>query len=131
MVRQGDEWIAARDVNDTTYEDVARGVVFWFPSGAGLALLSRHAGDLPGVTLLAETTEPARAHALVELPVAIEWGEAQPLELGDESVPVRPLAVTWPGSRRVVWLDEDRRPLRLWRDDGLTATAERLMRYGR
>ncbi len=51
--------------------------------------------------------------------------------VGDQSLPVRPLSVAWGHNRRMLWLDDDGRPLRLWRDDGLTAAAERLVRYGR
>jgi len=43
---------------------------------------------------------------------------------------VQSLSVAWGQSRRTVWLDNDARPLRLWREDGLTAAAQRLVRYG-
>lgn len=129
VVRQGNEWIAARDVNDKAYEDVARGPAFWFPSGAGLALLARHDGETAGVTL--GPPDGAAPLALVETPVVIYWGGLEAAELGNELLNLRPLSVAWPGNRRTVWLDAEGRPLRLWRDDGLTAVAERLVCYAR
>jgi hypothetical protein len=39
------------------------------------------------------------------------------------------LEVEWSGKQRTVWLDEDGRVLRLKREDGLEATATRLVRY--
>jgi hypothetical protein len=67
--------------------------------------------------------------ALIETPVTIELGEAETVTVEEEILPVRPLSVLWAGYRRTVWLDTDGRPLRLWRDDGLEALAERLVRY--
>lgn len=129
VVRQEDEWVAAREVNSVAYEDVARGPAFWFPSAAGLALLAGHDGETDGVTLRMPEGGPDAALALVEMPVKVAWGGVEPAEIGGELLDVRPLFVDWPGNRRAVWLDAEARPLRVWRDDGLTARAERLVRY--
>lgn len=154
VVRQGDEWVAARQVNGAAYighedvghedvghegvgheddgrEDTARGAAFWFPSGAGLALLAARDGETTGVTLAPPDPSPSKALALIETPVEVIWGDVATVEMGGEILDVRPLSVAWPGNRRVVWLDSAARPLRLWRDDGLTAEAERLVRYSR
>jgi hypothetical protein len=133
-VWEADQIIATRQVRgvgheDLAYEDTARGSAFWFPSGAGLALLDWCSGETDGVTLLTDTRDPARLMSLVETQVSIEWGEAATEDVGGELLPVRPLHVAWTDQRRVVWLDVEGRPLRLWRDDGLTAAAERLVRY--
>ena len=125
-----DEIVAARRVNGLAYEDVARGSAFWFPSGVGLGLLAWNVGATDGVTMSAETADPARLMALIETQVAVEWGEANMEMVGDELLPVRSLAVSWGDQRRMVRLDAEGRPLQLWRDDGLTAVAERLVRYG-
>lgn len=130
VVWDGEVIVAARRVDGVSYEDVARGAAFWFPSGAGLALLEWAGGETHGVTMTPDTADPARLMALVETPVAIEWGEMGMETVGDELLPVRPLAVSWGEQRRVVRLDVEGRPLWLWRDDGLTAVAERLIRYG-
>jgi len=69
--------------------------------------------------------------ALAQTPVTIVLGEMAAEQVGDEPLPVRALSVVWGHSQRTVWLDNEGRPLRLWRDDGLTAVAQRLVRYGR
>jgi len=129
-VRQDDEWLAARQVDGVAYQDVARGEAFWFPAGSGLALLRSSAGQTRGVTLLTDTSDPARLLALVQTPVSIVLGATTTETVGDETLPVQSLSVAWGQSRRTVWLDNDARPLRLWREDGLTAAAQRLVRYG-
>lgn len=129
VVRHEDEWVATRNVNGKPGEDVARGPAFWFPSGAGLALLAAHDGETRGVTLRPPEDGPDSALALVETPVKVTWGDVEPVESSGDLLDVRPLAVDWPGHRRIVWLDAEARPLRLWRDDGLAAAAERLVRY--
>ena len=129
-VREGGEWLATREVDGASYADVARGEVLWFPAASGLALLRHDPGPARGVTLLMDTTDPARVLALVETPVEVTLGAAAQETIGDEALAVRPLSVAWGHNRRMVWLDDAGRPLRLWRDDGLTAAAERLVRYG-
>lgn len=129
-VRQDDEWLAARQVDGVAYQDTARGEAFWFPAGSGLALLRSSAGQTRGVTLLTDTSDPARLLALVQTPVSIVLGATTTAAIGDETLPAYSLSVAWGQSRRTVWLDNDGRPLRLWRDDGLTAVAQRLVRYG-
>ena len=129
VVSQGDEWIASRRVDGRAYEDVARAGAFWFPTASGLALLADWAGATHGVRLALELSDPARLLALEETPVVIEWGEAETQAIDGAPLAIRPLRVAWADQQRAVWLDADRRPLRLWRDDGLTAVAERLVRY--
>jgi hypothetical protein len=128
-VWEGDEVIARRRVNGLTFEDVACGVAFWLPSGAGLSLLAQSAGETRGIRMTIDP-DPSALMAFVETPVTIEWGAAAEEQFGAELLSIQPLHVTWGDQRRAVWLDDDRRPLRVWRDDGLTAVAERLIRYG-
>lgn len=125
------ELIATRTVNGAAYESVAHGAAFWFPAGSGLALLAGCAGETRGLTLVAHHDDPAQVMALVKTPVEVAWGESEVTPLDGEEGVMRPLSVTWGDNRRVVWLDTEGRPLRLWRDDGLTAAAERLVRYTR
>lgn len=128
-VWEGDELIAARRVDGAAYEDMAAGDAFWFPAGSGLALLATCVGETRGVTLLADASDPARLMALVETPVTIRLADATKEMVGDEQSAARLLHVGWNDQQRIVWLDAESRPLRLWRGDGLTATAERLIRY--
>ncbi len=131
VVRQGDEWLATREVDGVAYQDTAVGEAFWFPAGSGLALLRLSAGQTRGVTLLTDASDPARLLVLVQTPVSIVLDATTVETIGSEMLPVHSLSVAWGQSRRAVWLDNDGRPLRLWRDDGLTAVAQRLVRYGR
>lgn len=134
-----DEIIAARRVDGVAYEDVAAwrggarhgrdGRAFWFPAGAGLALLGPHSGEARGVTMTAHDDDPARLLALVETPVAIEWGPAETVTAGGEVLAARPLRVAWGDQRRAVLLDAKQRPLRVWRNGQLVAVQERLVRY--
>ena len=124
------EVIAARRVDDVAYEDVACGEAFWFPAGAGLALLAVYAGETKGITMMADTSDPARMMAVVEMPVAITLGAAATEDINGELLPVRPLTVVWADQQRTLWIDTEGRPLRLRRNDNLTAVAERLIRYG-
>ena len=94
-----------------------------------LALLRGCADETGGVTLLMDTSDAARILALCATPVAIALGVVNEERVGNETPAARTLSVAWGHNRRTVWLDDDGRPLRLWRDDGLTATAERLVRY--
>ncbi len=124
------EIISARQVDGMAYQDVASGEAFWFPAGAGLALLSLCVGETRGVTMSATAAEPAELMKLVETPIAIALGEAALEDVAGELLVVRPLQVNWKDQGRTVWIDPEGRPLRLRRDDGLTAVAERLVRYG-
>lgn len=128
-VRDGDEVMATRRVDGVAYEDTARGQAFWFPAGAGLALLAWCVGETSAVTMGIDPSAAARLLALIETPVKTEWGDAHMEDVAGELLPVRPLAVAWRDQRRTVWLDAEARPLRLATHDGLTATAERLVRY--
>lgn len=121
---------SVREANGERYEETATGDAFWFPSGAGLAQLLWSTGATSGITLRTDTDDAATLMALEETEVAIELGSPETLRVDDETWPVRPLSVSWMDNRRIVWLDTEGRPLRLWRDNGLTAAAERLVRYG-
>jgi hypothetical protein len=131
VIWDGEHVIAIRRVNGESFEDTAVGAAFWFPSGAGLSQLLWSSGETRGVTLQSETDDLSSMMKLVETEVMIELGTPQTMAIDDELLPVRPLSVYWAGKQRIVWLDTDGRPLRLWRDDGLTAEAERLVRYGK
>jgi hypothetical protein len=120
---------AVRQVNGERSEETASGSAFWFPSGAGLAQLTWCSGETRGITLRFAPDDPAAWMALVEVEVAIELGAPETLTIDNEILPVRPLSIYWNDTQRIVWVDTDGRPLRLWRSDGMTALAERLVRF--
>ena len=129
-VWEGNEVIAARQVNGVSYEDLARGSAFWFPAGVGLALLAVCVGETEGVTMVTDSSAHTEILAMVETSVDITLSNAENEQAGSEMLLVRPLTVAWGDQVRTVWLDGENRPMRVRRNDGLTATAERLVRYG-
>lgn len=129
-VWDGNEIISARQVDGVAYQDVAAGSAFWFPAGVGLTLLALNVGESKGVMMSSGAVLPSELMKLVETPVSIELGEPVIENVAGDILPVRSLQVKWPEQSRTVWIDPEGRPLRLSRDDGLTAVAERLVRYG-
>lgn len=130
VVWEGNEVVVARNVNGAAYEDEASGSAFWFPAGSGLAMLAACVGETNGLTMATDTSDPAGLMAMIETPVDIVLAVGESELVGNELLMVRPLKVRWADQQRTVWLDGEGRPLRLLRGDGLTATAERLIRYG-
>lgn len=129
VVNQDKTWLAGRTVNGVRYQDEAQGELFLFPSGTGLSLLAREQGDKTGVILDIDTTDPTRVMALSPIEVAIRVGEIQQLAVQDVTIEATAVNIAWEGNRRTVWIDTDNRPLQVWRDDGLTAKAARMVRY--
>lgn len=129
IVHEGDHWLAGRTVNGIGYQDEAVGTAFWFPSGLGLSLLRNRNGELSGVTLNSNVDDAAQAFALQEVDFSVRAGLVELLQVNGEAIPTIPYTVDWAGNRRIVWMDDEGRSLRLWRDDGLVATAARLVRF--
>jgi len=123
------EIVAVRTVDGRTVEETADDGAFWFPAGAGLAMLSKFVGVEQGVTLVTDASRPAGLMALLQTPVTVEWGRSAMELIDGDPLPIRMLSVAWHDQRREIWLDAQGRPMQLWRDDGLTATAERLVQY--
>jgi hypothetical protein len=130
VVNQGDVWLGGRTVEQFGYEDEARGQWFLVPSTIGLSLMRRASGEQSAVTFSRQVVDPKQVMALIEIEVHIQSGLPDYIDAVGERLEVIPLHVVWPGHHRTVWVDQDGRPLRLWRDDDLTATAVRLVRYG-
>lgn len=120
-----------RSVNDVTYEedmDLAAGIGFWFPSSVGLGLLAGFEGGT-AVTLDSASREPSAVFRLQVVETAVTRGEASELTVAGKPVTVRPFTLRWAASERTVWLDERQWPMKMKRDDGLTAVETRAIRY--
>lgn len=131
VILEGNSIVATREVNGRRFEETARGDAFWFPSALGLAML-RHVTDAKrGVLMATGNEELDDVMTLVETSVSIEWKTDHEHALDEKAAVQGVLDVSWPGNRRTLWLDEDGNPLRLVRDDGLIAVAERVMVYSR
>lgn len=131
VVWDGEQLAAVREVNDFTYEDEAGVVPFWFPSGAGLSLLRTlaAAGARPAVTLNQDTSDPTRLMALLPVQVVVGEIETASFELTGQAHEASGYEVGWEGQWRRVWLQRDGWPLKVLRDDGLSAVATRFVIY--
>lgn len=144
VLPQGGTLIASREIDGRRYEDVSDWSAqtgFWFPSSVGLGLLAHHTGEaqaaphqaVPAVTLttvVGGSWPPAeQLFKLQATQVRLEIGPDEPLVIMGKTVDVRPLSIQWGGRRRTVWLDGYDWPLKMERDDGLTAVETRYVRY--
>lgn len=123
---------ATREVNGLVYQDEADADVLWFPAGAGLALLRPQAGTVkarPAVTLNQDIADPARMMALLPVLVSVRPIEAIEVTVTGATFAAAGYDIAWNGQERRVWLHQDGWPLRVWRDDGLTATITQLVGY--
>jgi hypothetical protein len=131
VVWEGGQLTAVREVDGTRHEDEAPDAAFWFPSAMGLTLLQSLAGshEVPGITLEQATADPEQVMALVATSVSV--ATLPPLEVGvtGEMFPARGIEVSWGDQVRRVWSHPDGWPLKVWRDDGLTAEATQLVIY--
>jgi hypothetical protein len=139
---------ATREVNGIRYEDSVEfqaGCGFWFPSAVGLGLLANCAqGGVPSAggtsdgTTMAVTLESPRddqdveaecAFALFRTEVDLSTGATEQLEVMGRSLLANPLNICWQDQERTIWLDEYNWPIKMRRDDGLTAVETRYIRY--
>lgn len=107
--------------------DVPEGYAFWFPSTAGLSLLANAAGssDQAAVTLRSATENPALQMGPVRTLVSVQEAAAVNLEVMGTQRAARPLTIMWADQQRRLWVDDNGWPLRMVRDDGLTAVTAR------
>lgn len=97
---------------------------FWFPSTVGLGLLANLGmqTELSAFTLNMDPANLALFLGLKSVTLALTTGPVEPHLIHDKEVIVRPLTVEWENQKRVLWLDDETNwPLKMVRDDGLTA----------
>jgi hypothetical protein len=131
VVWEGGQLTAARDVDGVRHEDEAPDAAFWFPSAMGLTLLRSWAGahEVPGVTLEQATADPTRVMGLVATTVSVATLPPLEVEVTGEMIPARGMEARWGDQTRRVWSHPDGWPLKIWRNDGLTAVATQLVIY--
>ena len=122
--------IVMRDVNRQHFEEevtMDRQSRFWFPSVMGLSLLAhdnRTAETVPAVLL-----DKAADFAPRLVDVRLSPGEKETLAVAQQEVGVRPLSIRWQDQERTLWLDDNNRPVKMVRGDGLTAIETRYIQY--
>ncbi len=112
-----------RTVNGVTYEedmDLTAGYGFWFPSSVGLGLLARFGGG-PAVTLDTVFSNLYSVFSLQMVEVDLRMGEVKKIGIGPQGVTARPLHIRWQENERTLWLNEHNWPVKMKREDGLTA----------
>ncbi|RMG99427.1 MAG: hypothetical protein D6706_05515 [Chloroflexi bacterium] len=104
----------------------------WFPSAEGLGL----AAYLPGITITAVTLDnningpSPLAAQVVEFTHYMIITDYMEEDVAGEMVLVSPRRLMWNGHTRMVYLRaEDGRPVKMVRDDGLTAVLVRYIQY--
>lgn len=107
--------------------------VFWFPSSTALGLLANlpQAEALPGIRLqLVETGASFRLEAVQATVIVTSHPPEQRVIMG-EVIELQPVSIWFEDQERRLWLDEAGHPLRMGRQDGLTAVETQLIRYER
>lgn len=128
--------IATREVNGRRYEtvlNIAPNYRFWFPACMGLGLLAgnKNSDVVTAVSLRSAPSDAASAFRLFTTQVRLEAGSSEKLTLLDQVYTTRPLTIRWDREIRRLWLDDNNRPLKMERGDGLTAVAIRHIQYPR
>jgi len=96
-----------------------------------LSLLARFAGyeRRAAVTLQTATDDPAMLMSPMVTAVSVREEGPDPVEIMGKTVKARRLAINWDDQQRMLWVDKNGWPLRMERDDGLTAVLARQIKY--
>ncbi len=132
LVLEDDGLVNGREVNGQRHEDVVDlepGTAFWFPASIGLSLLMPLAdGTHSAVTLSSATDDPAQAMAAQRHTISLTTLPTDAVQLMGNRVDSRPRQVAWSDQTRTLWLDDTGWPIRMARNDGLSAVETRLRR---
>lgn len=136
VLLEADAVIVTREGSSGRQEDVLMvptGYVFWFPATAGLGLLAGLMGheSRTAVLLQTATADPDLLMSPLLTEVSIDKTEASMIEVMGKEESARGLTIRWEDQQRNLWVDEDGWPLRMKRDDGLTAVLTRAIKYQR
>ena len=136
VLLEKDAVIVTRETTGGRQEEVLAvpaGYAFWFPATAGLSLLAKEAGheNQTAVTLLTAADDPALLMSPLLTAVTVREHEQVPVEVMGKNEMARRMTVSWENQRRLLWIDEEGWPLRMERDDRLTAVIARRIKYQR
>lgn len=104
----------------TEVVEVEPGYGFWFPSSVGLGLLAGFGGGT-AVTMQTACDDPDELFALRVVETQIEQGDLAELVVESQTVLARLLTIRWQSQARTIWLNTHAWPLKMAREDGLTA----------
>jgi hypothetical protein len=118
--------------NHLNYEEVRKRVPLWFPATSGLALLVQttlEAREVSAVLLRPDLAVPEATSILLPACVAISRRSQETVMVMGRAILADVFTIAWDGQERALWLDEHGRPLKMQRNDGLTAVAVQLVEY--
>ena len=126
---------ATRAVNGETFSEemeLPAGYGFWFPSAVGLGLiLDGGVGEITAVTLNNQTAGPdTLAARRINVKRYLAITDQVEAEIAGQLLLVTPWVIFWEENMRFVSLDEHPWPVKMQRDDGLTAVETRYIWYG-
>lgn len=135
VLLEQDAVILTRETIDGRQEDVLplpSGYLFWFPTTAGLSLLAGKAGvvNQTAVTLATGASSAGDLMGLVETKVTVDEEPPVKLMVLDAEEEARLISIRWENQERRIGTDAQGWPLKMERDDGLTAVLAQRVRYG-
>lgn len=134
VLLEEDAVIVTRETISGRQEDVIampRGYAFWFPATAALGLLAGNVGTEKRAALMLRTTsdDPPELMRPVRTLVSVAEGAPAQVTVMGEMKLARRIRIRWEDQTRNLWVDETGWPLRMARDDGLTAVLARQIIY--
>jgi hypothetical protein len=131
-----DAVIVTRETAGERQEDVIKvpaGYGFWFPATAGLSLLTGLVGseNRPAVMLQTTAADPALLMSPILTKVTIHEAAPSTVEVLGKEESARRLSINWEDQQRKLWVDDEGWPLKMKRNDGLTAVTTRAIKYQR
>lgn len=134
VLLEEDAVIVTRETTGGRHEEIVGvppGYAFWFPSTAGLSLLARHAGSgaQTAVTLHTATDDRDLLMNPITTTVTVRAGEPDWVEVNGNKEKTQQLIIRWQNQQRMLWVDGDNWPIKMERDDGLTAVTARTIHY--
>lgn len=107
--------------------------VFWFPSSTVLGLLAElpQAQALAGVYLRLTSDKNTPGLEVAQATVIVTSRPLEQRVIMGKVLNLEPASIWWEDQERRLWLDQNGQPLRMARQDGLTAVETQLISYQR
>jgi hypothetical protein len=136
VLLEEDVVIVTRETAGERQEDVLKvpyGYAFWFPATAGLALLTglAEANNVTAVTLRTAAADPALLMGPVSTTLDIREDKPKAIDVMGTMQTLRTITIKWQNHRRRLWVDAGGWPLKMERDDELTAVTTQAIKYQR
>lgn len=127
--------LVRQQVNNVQHEEVDEqndAALFWFSATTGLALLVwsiPEVQEATAVLLRPDLTDPAGTSLLLPTHVTVSRQGRETFAVMGLEISAEVLFIAWEDQQRTLWLNEHGWPLKMERDDGLTAVSTQLVEY--